>query len=319
MPDVVVHYAMGQQTKMLLAPEIREKIRETPFTVGFFGPDPWFMYKPWQHGYGRGRTMHTRNTGAFLKGLADEARVHRGSEQGELLFSYLAGFMCHYMMDAAAHPYIIWKTSTLDSRSQAHRAFEHTLDLLEMERAGRGEGKHPITEYYVPKLKLPEEMKEGLDRVYLRIYGWKKAWKRANQCYNLFRKLYRMIENPKGLPAWLPGHRESNFLKGFSYPESFYNGEDVENNSHREWHNAYDPESVSRKDFAEMRREAAEKAAGMIAAARSYMDGTGTDREALAKAIGNYSYLSGLDAEDPRNMSVPGMGPAGEDRKKISK
>ncbi len=47
------------------------------------------------------------------------------------------------------------------------------------------------------------------------------------------------------------------------------------------------------------------------------MDGTGTDREALAKAIGNYSYLSGLDIDDPRNMSVPGMEPAGEDRKKI--
>ena len=260
MPDVVIHFAVGQQTGALLSPDIRDNLREAPFTFGLYGPDPWFMHKPWQHGYGRGRTMHTRKTGLFLRALADEARVYRDTEQGELLFSYLAGFICHYTMDAAAHPYIIWKTSILDTRTQAHRAMEHTLDNLEMERNGDLKGRHPVTENYLPKLKLPPEMKNGVDRAYLRVYGWKNAWRSANRCFGRFWRMYRLMEKPGGLCARLAKHPGKDLFKGFSYTESFYNGEDVENLSHEEWHAAYNPDTVLRTDFSDMREEAAKKA-----------------------------------------------------------
>ncbi len=310
MPDVVIHYAMGQDVKAALPPEIREKLQEAPYVIGLYGPDPWFMYKPWVHGSGRGRTMHTRKTGAFLLALAEEARKARGTPAGEQLFSYLAGFVCHYAMDSASHPYIIWETTQIYRQSQSHRAFEHTLDMLEMKRAGKWQGKHPVTDSYLPDVRLPGEMRSGMDAAYRRVYGWEEAWRTENRCYGLFYKSYRITENPRGGASALARSTGRELLRGFCYSENYLAEVDAENLSHAEWHSAYDPEKAYRTDFPAMRREATERAVEIIRAARSWtLSGKG-DPEELRQVIGNRSYLSGLDAEDPRNWSVPSLSPA---------
>ena len=64
-------------------------------------------------------------------------------------------------------------------------------------------------------------------------------------------------------------------------------------------------------------REAARQAVQMIQAARAYMDGPREDTTELRAIFGNRSYLSGLDADDPRNLRFPSLmpprntGPAG--------
>ncbi len=310
MPDVVIHYAVGQDVLKALVPGIRDRIKAEPFCIALYGPDPWFLYKPWVHGSGRGRTLHTRKTGLFLLSLADRARQERNTPGGEQLFSYLAGFVCHYAMDAASHPYIIWKTTAVYQRSQAHRAFEHTLDMCEMKRAGTWKGSHPVTENYVPDVRLPKEMQEGMDAVYRQVFGWENAWKTENRCYALFRKLYRILENPFGKASALARRTGKDLLRGFCYSENYLAEEDAENESHAEWHPAYNPEETLTTDFSEMRRSAVEEAVRIITAARAYVDGETDDREALREVIGNKSYLSGLDAEDPRNWSIPSLSPA---------
>ncbi len=309
-PDVVIHYAMGQDVLRELAPGIRERLAEAPYVFALYGPDPWFLYKPWVHGSGRGRTMHTRKTGEFLLSLAERARAERGTPAGEQLFSYLAGFVCHYTMDAASHPYIIWETTENYRQSQAHRAFEHTLDMAEMKRAGTWKGKHPVTDHYLPDIRLPEEMKSGLDSVYARVYGWQDAWRTVNRCFGLFRKMYRIMEDPSGKASALARSTGKDLLRGFCYSENYLAEVDAENTAHREWHSAYHPEDVYRTDFGEMRRGAVGRAVEIITAARQWVDGASEDPEGLRKIIGNDSYLSGLDAEDPRNWSIPSLSPA---------
>ncbi len=309
-PDMVIHYAMGQDVRRALPENIRERLVEAPFTMALYGPDPWFMHKPWVHGNGRGRTMHTRKTGLFLLSLAERARMERNSPAGEQIFSYLAGFTCHYAMDSTSHPYIIWRTTQEFTQAQSHRAFEHCLDAEEMRRSGRLEGEHPVTENYLPALRLPGEMKDGLDQVYRQVYGWEEAWRGANRCYTLIRALYRVIENPRGLASGLARRTGRELLRGFCYSENYLKDVDAENNARKEWHSAFHPEAVYRTSFGEMRQEATEKAVRIITGARAWMDGETEDREALRKLIGNASYLSGLDAEDPRNWSIPSLSPA---------
>ena len=59
MPDVAVHAAFGREILASLPEEVREYLLPEPYTFALFGPDIWFMYKPWLRREGRGRRMHT--------------------------------------------------------------------------------------------------------------------------------------------------------------------------------------------------------------------------------------------------------------------
>ena len=59
MPDVAVHAAFGREILASLPEEVREYLLPEPYTFALFGPDIWFMYKPWLRREGRGRRMLT--------------------------------------------------------------------------------------------------------------------------------------------------------------------------------------------------------------------------------------------------------------------
>ena len=61
----------------------------------------------------------------------------------------------------------------------------------------------------------------------------------------------------------------------------------------------------------ELREKARRFAVAMITAAYRYLRYGEGDEESLAAIIGNRSYLSGLPADDPRNLTVPSMLPPG--------
>ena len=107
-PDIAVHASFGEEVLSSLPPEVRESIRPEPYTFALFGPDLWFMHQPWRRRQGRGRRMHTTRMGAFLLSLLRRARTAPCREE---MFSYLAGFLCHYALDSTAHPYVIYVTT----------------------------------------------------------------------------------------------------------------------------------------------------------------------------------------------------------------
>ena len=301
MPDVVVHAVFGREVRAALDLGIAEKIRDVPFTFALFGPDIWFMYQPWKRREGRGRRMHTTRTGQFLMSLANRAKKSRHPEE---LFSYLAGFLCHYALDTAAHPYIVHMTEFRRKIPRGHMAFEHTLDRLEMERAGVLEEKHPVTDHYYPSLRLPESLREDIDSVFEEVYGWRNSWRALNCSWPRYRLAYRHLENPKGLftrLARLTGHPS---MKSLAYATSPFNGTDVENTAHADWTHSHEPSDRQTSDFSEMKAAAREDALEMIAAAYQYIFLSGITEEELAGRIGSRSYLSGLPTDDPRNTSV---------------
>ena len=55
--------------------------------------------------------------------------------------------------------------------------------------------------------------------------------------------------------------------------------------------------------------ETGENALELIGAAYRYVYHAGISREELADIIGNRSYLSGLPADDPRNLKIPSLLP----------
>ena len=94
MPDIVVHNAMGDKVLERLDTEISSFIDRDVFGVSVMGPDPFIFYRffapHFRHGINqRSHTMHHTKTGQFLMELAKRS-------QSSEMFSYLAGFLCHY-------------------------------------------------------------------------------------------------------------------------------------------------------------------------------------------------------------------------------
>lgn len=301
MPDVCVHAAFGREVRAGLSAGAAERIREEPYTFALFGPDLWFMYRPWKRREGRGRRMHTTRTGEFLTALVRQAK---GSRHPEEMFSYLAGFLCHYALDAETHPYIIHMTEERTHFPRGHMSFEHTLDRLEMERAGVWGERHPVTNHYFPKVRLPECMKEDIDAVFFRVYGWKNCWRALNASGPRYRLCYRFLENPWGIFTRLARGTGHAALRSMAYATSHFEGADVENRKRLEWAHSHDPSERSTAEFGELREKARVNALEMIEMAWRYIFLSEGSEEALSRRIGSRSYLSGLHEDDPRNRAV---------------
>ena len=307
MPDVAVHASFGREVLSSLPEEVRETIVSEPYTFALFGPDVWFMHKPWRRREGRGRRMHTTKTGLFLSSLLRRAAVSASRKE---LFSYLAGFFCHYALDSICHPYIIWITAEERVFPRSHMSLEHALDMAEIRRNGYEKEKHPVTEHYYPRLRLPECLRQDLDTVFEQVYGWKNCWTELNRSFRRYRLCYRFLEKPRGIAARAAGLTKLDVLRSLAYAESQFLDLDPENTEHRVWHHPYDPEQESCESFPELREKARLYAVRLIEASyRLLFLGEGTD-ESVAALIGSSSYLSGLPVDDPRNLRVSSLLPS---------
>ena len=306
MPDVAVHAAFGREVLASLPGEIREYLTPDPYTFALFGPDLWFMYKPWLRREGRGRRMHTGKTGLFLSSLLRQAGVSAARQD---LFSYLSGFLCHYALDSIAHPYIIYVTAEERVFPRSHMSLEHALDMAEIRRGGYGAEKHPVTKHYFLPVRLPDSVRPDLDAVFVEVYGWKSCWKALNRSCRRYRLSYRLLENPRGLAARLARLTKRDVLCSLAYSESQFLSADPENTEHRGWKHPFDPELSFSESFPELRERARQFAVQLITAAFRLLQYGEGSLESVSGLIGNNSYLSGLPVDDPRNYRIRSLLP----------
>lgn len=312
MPDVAVHASFGREVLANLPEEVRESIVSEPYTFALFGPDVWFMHQPWHRREGRGRQMHTTKPGAFLTALLRRAGTSAFPKE---MFSYLAGFLCHYALDSTTHPYIIWVTTEERVFPRGHQSLEHALDYVTIEREGYADELHPITRHYFPAIRLPKCLEADLNAVFESVYGWKNAWAEMNRSCRRYRLCYRTMEHPRGFAAHTARLTRANILKSLVYSESHFHALDPENTEHRTWHHPYNPSLTFQDSFPELRARARDLAVQFITAAWRFLfcsEGTAEDFSTL---IGDLSYLSGLPADDPRNHRVRSLLPSGAGKK----
>lgn len=177
MPDIVVHTAFGAEVLARTGADVDRGI----FDFGLLGPDPYLFYRfylpPFRNRVNRyASVMHRQRTGEFLLELARRAK---GDSK---VFSYLAGFLCHYALDANTHPYIIRKAK---NSAVMHMAVEHRLDKL----IGGAIRIPPF---------LPEEMKESVGGAITAVYGWDDAWDKLRQGRRDMKPFYGLVEDKSG-------------------------------------------------------------------------------------------------------------------------
>lgn len=302
MPEIAVHHFFGIRVLENLPQEIREEIIPELYRTGVRGPDPLgvarFWWLPsWKRLHSRSSLMHNRYSGQFFRRLSQGAREQTGELQRQL-FSYECGFLTHYFLDSICHPYVIYRTGFGKSCAGNHRSLEHAMDRMALERNGMKLTDRPISRIILQGNGLPETMKQSVDAVYAETFGWKDAWQRINQALQDEKRFIRLIEDPRRILARITKGGTPGSL---SYAENAYINVDIENEGHREWRYPYEKDRISTRSFTELTEEAGQRAVQAIQELYLYLQGKGP----YPASIGNRSYESGLDTEDPRNQIKP--------------
>lgn len=251
MPDIVVHTSFGEEVSAKLNLDVDRDI----FRFGLLGPDPFLFYHfyipPFRNRVNRySSVMHRTHTGDYLTELAVRAKT---SHQ---VFSYLAGFLCHYALDSNTHPYINRKAR---NDPAMHMAIEHKLDNL---NGG---------EICVPPF-LPESMKASVGGAIRKIYGWDDAWEKYRQGSRDMKPFFRIVEDKSGrLDAF--ARRTHTKLALVSY-------------------RSREIEDMDLRGFDLLYRRALDDAVRYIEAAQAFVGGR-IDETQFREIIGNRSYIDG--------------------------
>lgn len=146
MPAAYAHMTFGREVKKVLPEDLQKRISKFPelFGIGLQGPDILFYYHPsdTQAYVLYGHNIHKRPASDFFHYALNQLERLKGREADlDKAKTYLAGFLCHFILDSGCHPIVRKFTNPGEA---SHRQIEREFDRFLMEK----DNLRP--EWYIP-------------------------------------------------------------------------------------------------------------------------------------------------------------------------
>ena len=112
MPGFATHYLFGVDAyRNLTSTRIRNNLKQnhSAYALGLQGPDLFFYYLPsyLMHRQNIGALAHSQDTRAFFTYLLESRKLFEGNRaKQDIADAYILGFLGHYTLDCAIHPYV---------------------------------------------------------------------------------------------------------------------------------------------------------------------------------------------------------------------
>lgn len=226
MPAAITHYLFAKKVEDLLKkqrPDIL--LNEDAFIWGTQGPDfLFFHYRPLRkkgiplRKYGL--AMHYSHVCTIVERMLNFTG-RQAKEDQPLFLSYIMGFVCHYALDSAAHPFIRyaqdafqksphWKHKKKLPEGIVHAHIESTLDIITLRREKEqlpGELPlktvtpknsklyHAIAELYEQLIEELFGCKESVDILEQSVRNMRLCMKLLNDSTGYKRAFFRLLEN----------------------------------------------------------------------------------------------------------------------------
>ncbi len=282
MPALVTHYEFALRVFSKLKKAGVEVADREAALIGAQGPDVFFFHRvlPWEPGQSyvvAGQKLHRISPARLFEEFRRVLRAER--RQPERMLGYVEGFFCHYALDRAAHPYILWAQEQLEREDpgygknahQYHFRIESALDTLTLRReSGR----------LMSDFKLQTVLPKDRDGLYLsvgrlyqpvlsRLFGMNvPAEHLAHAPGDMRQALFFMTDRSLLRQKLLlrpvekltrGGHFATSLLRPLNTGDW-----DYANERHAEWKNPFDEDYTSTDSFFDLYDLAANEAADMI-------------------------------------------------------
>jgi hypothetical protein len=310
MPGFITHYICAQAVLTEISQAARESISKYPnmYNLGAQGPDIFFYYFPGlikKRTKGIGVRMHMENPGAFIVNLSDAA--NRAAEADKpLILAYTAGYLTHYALDAATHPFVYARSGlTKDERkrremhaSVRHRQLETTIDVKMLKLLS---GKKPadyklwqlINADAGHMLTAAEAISCAINKTYKHKLNSADVYKAMRYMVNLTRLLQSKTGRRKRLMELAEDFTiRARYVSSIIHQQEADDGKDHMNISKKNWRTPWDAYSSSNSSFIELYNEAVVNGRQMVDALFAFTRKHLPITE-YRKSIGNRSLKTG--------------------------
>lgn len=264
MPQFTTHYLFGETVEKQLPADIENMIKKehSAYFWGLQGPDILF-YSEIIRTRGCllkiGVAMHYADPEAIFSIMLNYISVRKDTSEYDCLCAYLYGFVCHYALDANAHPFVYSFQQKMHKgpRYGRHALIESRIDSL-MYRQLKDE---PISTFKIKSLyKKYEPFMMCVSKMYVEIIkqvlGKTVA---AKQLVNGFSSCLRVNSVFYGITGVIAGWlvKLPEFVCGrtgiiSSFTRFDHINSDTLNLKHEVWHNLCDPDICYKLSFPEI-------------------------------------------------------------------
>ena len=302
MPGFLTHYLAGQKLKGCLNEESQEILEknEELFSLGCQGPDIFFYYFPgliYKQTRGLGTAMHNSNLSMFILDIANQCR----EDKNEAVFAYTSGFVMHYALDSAAHPYVYARTTTKGVKEiknfADHRLFETAIDILMLQRQL---GKKPNDIKQSRLIKAPraslKAAAHSVSSAIATVYGRAISLSQTFSAMRFMQLFTWFLQTKKGRRKRILRFFEKITIREPLFSSMMHDQQtslDVLNIEKHEYTAPWEGAKTENNSFIEYFDMSIEEATEICAVLHDFVYGK-SDESELAKILGNKSLKTGM-------------------------
>lgn len=309
LPAVLTHYFCGDACVNALCAGADDAFNcvannRDIFNLGCQGPD--ILFFSFDKKLSRlGSRMHERGINGFFAECINIIRKTAEHDGRSVMESYMYGFLCHYALDCATHPYVFYKSGFSDvsgnlgqAFNASHRFLETTIDCIISEKFM---DKKPH-EQNIPKiLQAPgadmEDVSELLSKTINVAYDEDCEPEDFEKSMRRMRLVYRLFRSKRGRPPVLSFIAKLLPDRGAKYALMHYEPVrqlDYLNEQRDAWFYPWNDSVEINFSFMDLFQKAVEDSCILISAFRRAINRQLEDKIALS-IIGNKNFSTGLE------------------------
>ena len=229
-------------------------------------------------------------------------------------YSFLMGFICHYVLDSTIHPYVFYKTGLFNKRKPSTYKYNNVHHFMETfidnDMIRRRMKCNPYTYDFVSfcfeNSSFSLYLNNTIDNVFYNTFRIKnmseiydKSLRQMETCLRLFRRDPHGIKKVlyKTIDTFTP--KNAFRFEAVSYHYPLEDKHNFLNNNHNMWRNPTNFDDTSTESFIDLYIKAIKEAKRIITACFKYLNDEDIE---LEKIFTNLSYVTGLDCNDKKEL-----------------
>ena len=258
------------------------------------------------------RYFHTHKTNEFFINLLEYVKKNNINDTDT--YSFIVGFISHYVLDSTVHPYVVYKTGWFDKKDKKtykyngiHYFMETFLDNdLIKRREKTNPYKFKLHKYCFSTKKFSNELNDTIDYTFYTTFNVKnmsKKYYKSLKQMKTFLKLFRRDKHGikkffyKLIDTFTP--RSVFRFETLSYHYTLEDKHNYLNNNHSTWNNPCDFDMTSNESFVDLYLKSLEETRDIVIKVFDYLHEENIDLNQLFK---NKSYVTGIDLDKEKEL-----------------